>query len=103
MADGGKRKLSPESVSPETNQAKKYQGDSSPVSRNDALASLPGVRCPHCSETCLSESNAVQCDLCGIWAHAECEGISNELYGKFSALRPFKQALPSRLGTLNTG
>ena len=84
MADGGKRKLSPGSVSPETNQAKKYQGDSSPVNRNDVLASLPGARCPHCSEACLSESNAVQCDLCGIWAHAECEGISNELYDKLS-------------------
>ena len=30
---------------------------------------------PHCKEECTSESKALQCDLCGIWAHAECEGI----------------------------
>jgi len=84
MADNGKRKLSGDSVSPETNQAKKHQGDLSPVNSGDVLASLPGAQCPHCSEPCLPESKAIQCDLCGIWVHAECESISNELYDKFS-------------------
>ena len=85
MADGGsKRKLNVDSVSPEANQAKKHQGGSPPINGGDAFASLPGAQCPHCGEACLSESKAVQCDLCGIWVHAVCEGISNELYDKFN-------------------
>ena len=40
MAEGDgpiKRKLQPESVSPEANQAKKYQGSSTPEGRRDAI------------------------------------------------------------------
>ena len=59
---------------------------SSPENRSERFESLPGERCPHCSENCVSESKAIQCDLCGVWAHAECEGISVELYDKFNAV-----------------
>ena len=87
MAEGAnKRKLNSESLSPEVNQAKKHQAGSSPENRSERFESLPGERCPHCSENCVSESKAVQCDLCGVWAHAECEGISVELYDKFNAV-----------------
>ena len=87
MAEGAnKRKLNSESLSPEVNQAKKHQAGSSPENRRERFESLPGERCPHCSENCVSESKAVQCDLCGVWAHAECEGISVELYDKFNAV-----------------
>ena len=90
MAEGEgpiKRKLQPDSVSPEANQAKKYQGSSTPEVRRDTIVkSLLGDVCPHCSKECCSESKAVQCDLCGTWAHACCEGISNDLYDKFNVL-----------------
>ena len=68
------------------NQAKKHQGGSSLENRSDHFASLPRERCPHCSEVYLPESKAVQCDLCRVWAHAECEGISVELYDKYNVM-----------------
>ena len=87
MSEGAyKRKLNSESLSPEANQAKKYQVGSSPENRSECFESLPGDRCPHCSENCLSESKAVQYDLCGVWAHAKCDGISVVLYDKFNAV-----------------
>jgi len=76
-SDVTKRKLNPESVSPEANLAKKHHG-------SDDFANFPGARCPHCSEVCVSDSKAVQCDLCGVWAHAVCEGISIESYDRFN-------------------
>jgi len=85
MADGGNnRKLNLELVSPETNQAKKYQESSSPLASDNGFSSLPGARYPYCCEACLPESRAAQHDPCGMWAHAVCEGISDELYGEFS-------------------
>jgi len=38
------------------------------------------------SEVCSAENKAVQCDLCGIWAHAECEGIPSECYENFNSV-----------------
>ena len=68
-------------MSPEVNQAKKHQVGILP----DAfIHSLLGEICPHCKKECTLESKALQCDFCGIWVHAECEGISSELYDNFN-------------------
>jgi len=56
----------------------------SPENRTDTfIQSLPGGKCPHCKKECTS---ALQCDLCAIWVHAECEGISSELYDNFNSV-----------------
>jgi len=55
-----KRKFNAESVSPEANQAKMYQGDVSPENRSDAFASLPGGHCPYCEKVYLLESRSIQ-------------------------------------------
>ena len=81
-----KRKFNAESVSPEANQAKKYQGDVSLENRSDAFASLPGDHCPYCEKVCLPESRSIQCDLCGVWVHALCVNISAGLYGKLTVV-----------------
>ena len=57
-----KRKLNPESVSPEANQAKKHQVGLLP---DTFIQSLPGEVCPHCKKECTLESKALHCDLCG--------------------------------------
>ena len=78
-----KRKLNPESVSPEAHQAKVVF----PKNRTDTfIQSLPGGKCPHCKKECTSENKALQCDLCGICAHAEYEGISSDLYNNFNSV-----------------
>ena len=77
-----KRKLNPESVSPEANQTKKHQvGLSHHALYNPFLVrSAPTVL----KKECALESKASQCDLCGIWEHAECEEISSKLYNNFN-------------------
>ena len=60
--------------------------DTSPEKRDAVVNSLPGESCPHCSVACTAESRAVQCDLCGIWVHAECEGIPSECYENFNTV-----------------
>ena len=60
--------------------------DTSPDKRDLLIKSLPGENCPHCSEVCSAENRAIQCDLCGIWAHAECEGIPSECYDNFNSV-----------------
>ena len=35
---------------------------------------------------CTTESKAIQCDLCHVWVHSECEGISNESYNKMNEI-----------------
>ena len=35
---------------------------------------------PHCRKACTRKSEALQCDLCAVWVHARCEGVSSELY-----------------------
>jgi len=62
MNDGSnKRKLNPESVSPEAHQTKKRQGGSSPNSQaaDELVKSLPGEVCDHCKKECTSESKAL--------------------------------------------
>jgi len=58
----------------------------SPDKRETLTKSLPGENCPHCLKACSTENQAIQCDLCGIWAHAECEGIPSECYDSFNSV-----------------
>ena len=55
--------------------------------RDSSLAALPGNICGHCGKECTAKgklSEAVQCDLCYMWLHASCEGISKEQYRNLS-------------------
>ena len=39
--------------------------------------------CKHCNQCCTEtgkQGQAVQCDLCGVWVHAECDGINADQY-----------------------
>ena len=38
-----------------------------------------------CTET-EKQVQAIQCDLCGVWVHAVCDGISKDQYQSFVAL-----------------
>ena len=42
--------------------------------------------CGKCNKKCTSRGDAIQCDLCGIWVHAVCEGISHEKYKAIKSL-----------------
>ena len=60
---------------------KKPDSDDSP--NKGVLANLPGDICGHCKERCTEtgkQGQAVQCDLCGVWVHASCDGISVDQY-----------------------
>lgn len=52
----------------------------SPAARDAMIQSLPGENCPHCNQPCTAENKAVQCDLCGVWAHVKCEGLPEDIY-----------------------
>ena len=57
---------------------KKPDSADSPVLENSL-----GDICGHCRKQCTEtgkQGQAVQCDLCGIWVHAECDGISVDQY-----------------------
>jgi len=43
--------------------------------------------CGKCSKKCTStKGESIQCDLCGMWAHATCEGISKEQFKAIKSL-----------------
>ena len=52
----------------------------SPGARDTMIKSLPGEDCPHCKLPCTAENKAVQCDLCGVWAHVKCENLPEDEY-----------------------
>ena len=52
----------------------------SPDKRDSLIQDLPGNKCFHCKKACTSKSEAIQCDLCAVWVHARCEGVSSDLY-----------------------
>ena len=55
--------------------------------RNSSLNILPGNTCGHCGKACTAKgklSEAIQCDLCYVWVHAHCEGITKEHYKSLS-------------------
>ena len=55
--------------------------DDSPV--KGILKNLSGDICRHCDKQCIEtgeQGQAIQCDLCGVWVHAACDGISKDHY-----------------------
>ena len=41
-------------------------------------------RCKVCSELCLQDDHALQCDMCDLWHHIDCENVSKAAYRVFS-------------------
>jgi len=72
------------SVDAATSKRPRVIDSTSPEKRDEQVRNLPGDKCPHCNQVCTIESEAIQCDLCSNWVHAQCEGISSELYKSFS-------------------
>ena len=63
-SSSAKKRKKPEHVSPE-------------------IVSKPANVCGHCSKRCISKgpsSEAIQCDLCGLWVHAACEGLNKDQF-----------------------
>ena len=49
----------------------------------------PGDICGHCNKRCTTKgksSEAIQCDVCFEWVHAQCEGLSKDQYKIFAQL-----------------
>ena len=46
----------------------------------DQLLSKDIDICGHCRKKCLPSSEVLQCDLCSVWVHANCEGYMPTLY-----------------------
>jgi len=42
--------------------------------------------CNHCNKKCSQKGETLQCDLCGHWVHASCEGIKRDQYRQLSQL-----------------
>jgi len=42
--------------------------------------------CGKCSKKFSNKSESIQCDLCGLWAHASCEDISKDQYKAIKSL-----------------
>ena len=36
--------------------------------------------CGKCNKKCMDNEKAIQCDLCCMWVHADCENISEQQY-----------------------
>ena len=56
---------------------------SSPEHHLTKLQKLTGENCGHCNKKCTSRgklSEALQCDLCYTWVHAQCEGLTKDHY-----------------------
>ena len=58
----------------------------SAVQRKASCSKLPGDVCGHCDKECTPDGEAIQCDLCYVWVHAECEGVTNEQYEKLNSI-----------------
>ena len=52
----------------------------SPNKKIDQLQKLPGGACAKCKQDLGPDSEAIQCDLCNNWIHAQCEGVSKDMY-----------------------
>ena len=81
-----KRSERPGGDTPPTKRTRDKSADSPARLEEGNLRLLPGNRCPHCDKDCSTESMAIQCDLCHVWVHSQCEGISNELYNKLNEI-----------------
>jgi len=68
---------------------KRKKPDSEDSPEKGVLTKLPGDICGHCKERCTDsgkQGQAVQCDLCGVWVHASCDGISVDQYTQLVSL-----------------
>ena len=72
--------ISPDKLGNEadSNVKKKKEDKSEELFSKTALDS-----CGKCKKKCKGES--IQCDLCGLWAHASCEGITRDQYRAITA------------------
>ena len=60
---------------------RKPESNDSPV--KEVLTNFSGDICRHCDKQCTEtgeQGQAIQCDLCGVWVHAVCDGISKDHY-----------------------
>jgi len=61
--------------------------DDSPV--KSVLSNLSGDICGHCNKQCTEvgeQGQAIQCDICDVWVHAVCDGISEDQYQNLMSL-----------------
>ena len=64
---------------------KKPDTDSSPDKSKQILSKLLDV-CGECNKRCTAKGESNQCDLCGNWAHANCENITRDQNKTIKAL-----------------
>lgn len=65
------------------------EGNSPENATPNAATVVPVDICGHCKKRCAEtgkKGEAVQCDLCGSWVHAACEGITREHYKSLTQL-----------------
>ena len=67
--------VSPDKLSNEHDSSVKKKKDDKP---EELLTKTALDLCGKCKKKCKGES--IQCDLCGLWAHASCEGINKDQY-----------------------
>ena len=70
-----------------TTKRRRIEDSASPSAvQRKASCKLPGDVCGHCDKECTPDGEAIQCDLCYVWVHAECEGVTNEQYEKLNSI-----------------
>ena len=42
--------------------------------------------CGKCKKQCIENEKAIQCDLCCMWVHTDCEGITEDQYNAIETL-----------------
>ena len=68
---------------------KRRKPDSGVSPQKGLLTDLPGDLCGHCNERCTEsgkQGQAIECDLCGAWVHALCEGVNTDHYQSLVSL-----------------
>ena len=68
-----------------TNRIKRKKPDNSP-DKTEEILSKPMDLCGKCNKKCTTKGESIQCDLCGLWAHASCEDISKDQYKAIKTL-----------------
>ena len=88
-----------------TTKRRRIQDSASPseAQRKASCSKLPGELCGHCNKECPADGEAIQCDLCCVWVHAECEGVSTEQYEKLSGIASTKAVADGPVGQVLAG
>ena len=68
-----------------SSKRKKPDTDGSP-DKSEQILSKPLDICGKCNKKCSSEGESIQCELCGLWAHASCENVTREQYKAIKSL-----------------